>query len=215
MLFSYPFRRPSLRPVLPLRERVQRRLAFADPLDRRSHIASFAIRRFHPHISGLESFGGREVLEIGGSSGINMKRFFAGIRSGYRNVRLEGNPERDPSVIVGDFMDVRGAFDLVISLGVFEIGAIDVDFERMEAGIIRHPAAERAGKLASLVRPGGACVIGTISSPCLFADKDLEAAGFGIAHRESPFYTFMNTESGDLYEAGDRSELLILRKKDG
>ncbi len=213
MRFSYPYTRPYLRPVIPLGERLRRRLAFADAENPASHLSSFAIRRFHPHVSGLESFGGRGVLEIGGSREISTKPFFSGIGSSYRNVRLERNIERDPCVIVGDFMDVDGASELVISLGVFEIGAIDVDFERMEAGIIRHGAVERAEKLSSLTRPGGYCVIGTISSPCFFSDRSLAAAGFEIIHRESPFYSFMNTDSGDVYDPQDRSELLILKKQ--
>lgn len=199
--------------MLALRERMQRRLAFADTDDPSARLGSFAIRRFHPHISGLESFAGREVLEIGGGSGINMKAYFSGIGAGYRNVRLERNRERDPAVIVGDFMDVQGSFDLVISLGVFEPGAIDVDFDRMEAGIIRHGAQERAQKLHSLTRGGGFCVIGTINAPCMLPSRELESAGFSTMMRESPFYTFMNNGSGEAYEPGDRSELLILRKR--
>ncbi len=196
--------------MLSLKERVQRRLAFsgADP---QAHLASFAIRRFHPHIFGLQSLAGREVLEIGGGKEINLKGFFTGIGASYLNVRLEPNRERDPCVITGDFMEMDGSFDLVISLGVFEIGAIDVDFERMEAGIIKSTPAERSAKLASLTAEGGFCVIGTINAPCMLPSRELESAGFSILLRESPFYSFMNAEEG-MYGYDDRSELLILRK---
>jgi hypothetical protein len=200
-------------PILSIRERLWRRSAFSSA-DPDSLLDSFAIRRFHPHVRGLDRFKGRKVLEIGGTPKINMKSFFQGIGAAYTNVRLESNKERDKSVMVGDFMDLSGKFDLVISLGVFEIGAIDVDFERMEAGIIKHSAPERAAKLSALTASGGHCLIGTISSPCFFSDQQLGAAGFRIIHRGSPFYSFMNPDNGDIYGKDDRSELILLEKKE-
>ncbi len=173
---------------------------------------ALAIRRFWSHLYGLESFGGRRILEIGGSASINLEGFFSRHGADYSNVRLEGNPEGNPRVIVGDFMSIRGGYDLVISLGVFERGALDIDRESMIAGPIRHASGEIARKLSSLTAPGGFCVIGTIQSPCFLSDRLIRACGLSVRHRRSPFYTFMHAGNRGLYSDDDRSELLLLEK---
>jgi hypothetical protein len=172
---------------------------------------NFALRRFYPHISGLEGYGGRKVLEIGGTDRVSMERFFTKTGADYLNVRLEKNKTKNPRVIAGDFMDIRGKFDLVISLGVFELGALDINFETSRPAKNSYSLDDRINKLSSLARNGGFVVVGTINAPCLFDDRSVRSAGFTIIHRDSPFYTFMFPDNGGIYAPGDKSELLILR----
>ncbi len=189
---------------------IERHVSLSSSSDPSSVPRLSALRRFWSHLYGLESFGGRKVLEIGGTDEISLESYFAERGSDYTNVRLEG--KRSRRVRVGDFMDVQGEYDLVISLGVFEPGALDIDRESMIAGPIRHAQGEIAQKLSSLTAPGGFCVIGTILSPCSLGDGMLRSCGFRVLSRRSPFYTFMNAGNKGLYAEGDRSELLLLFK---
>jgi hypothetical protein len=207
----YTFSAPSLRPVEGMDKRIRRHMGLAMAgLSGENHMGEFALRRFFPRIYGLEGFGRKKVLEIGGTEEISMRRFFSRIGADYTCVRLEG-PER-PDVIVGDFMDVRGEFDLVISLGVFELGALDIDFANSRSISGNRPLDARIKKLGSLARGGGFVVIGTINAPCLFSDRMLRSAGFALLHREGPFYSFMFPGNKDAYAPDDRSELLVLRR---
>ncbi|MFN7991882.1 MAG: class I SAM-dependent methyltransferase [Candidatus Micrarchaeia archaeon] len=198
-----------------MRRRIERHLQLASAADPSSPLSSFAERRFIPHISGLERLKGKRVLEIGGTDSVSLEAFFRRTGAYYMDSRLESNPAGNPRVVVGDFMDLPGRFDLVISLGVFEIGAIDVDFETLKGKTSPHTFEDRIRKLSDLTTPGGSCVIGTISSPCFFDEKMIRSAGFTQLHRESPFYSFMNPGNPGLYGKDDRSELIILKKKKG
>ncbi len=189
---------------------IGRHVSLTSSTDRSSIARSSALRRFWSHLYGLESFGGRAVLEIGGTDRISLEGYFSGRGADYSNVRLEG--KKGPRTSIGDFMDVHGEFDLVISLGVFEPGALDINRERMAAGPIRRSPSEIARKLSSLTAESGFCVIGTIQSPCLLDDGAIESSGLAIVSRRSPFYSFMNAGNRGLYSEGDRSELLLLFK---
>lgn len=201
-----------LEPVHSVQKKVQRHLHLRTD-DAELSMRSFALRRFYPHVRGLEGFGGKRVLEIGGTDKISLEPFFTDMGADYLNVRLEPARRRDPRVISGDFMDIAGKFDLVISLGVFELGALDIDFESSRPLDKGYTLPDRALKLSSLAGNGASVVIGTINAPCLLDNRMLEKAGFGILHRESPFYTFMFPDNKGLFSDGDRSELLILYKK--
>lgn len=208
---------PGFHPeIIPLGmgKRIARHISFSSGIQgTERHLRSFAARRFCTHLSGLDSFKGKAVLEIGGTDRISMEDFFLNSGADYRNVRLERNTGGDPRVVSGDFMDFAGRFDLVISLGVFELGAIDIDFDASSPLRSAHSLKDRVDKLASLTRKGGYAVIGTINAPCLFGDMMFREAGFGILHRESPFYTFMFAGNRGPYATGDRSELILLRKR--
>ncbi|MEW6722806.1 MAG: hypothetical protein AB1324_06090 [Candidatus Micrarchaeota archaeon] len=202
---------PSISPVSGTGEKIRRHYSLAiSSAGAPSVLGSFAVRRFLPHLRGLEGFSGREVLEIGGTDDISMEGFFRATGARYLNVRLEDNPSGNPNVRVGDFMDVSGKYDLVISLGVFEPGALDIDFARMKdvGGLDR--LDKRAEQLAALTK--GHCVIGTAGAPCVFGPRLLEKCGFTAVLRESPFYSFMNGQGGTAYAPDDRSELIVLRK---
>jgi hypothetical protein len=202
-----------LEPVLGINRRIQRHFGFASVSFSPEHsLASFAPRRFFPHLLGLERFGGKKVLEIGGSHKISMEQFFVETKADYTNVRLESNKTKNPRVLVSDFMDIEGRFDLIITLGVFELGAIDVNFDTLRGSKSRHTIRDRIEKLSKLTAPGGECVIGTISSPCFFDDRSVSLAGFTLIYRQSPFYTFMHGDGADVFEKSDKSELLILHK---
>jgi hypothetical protein len=200
-----PFFPPE--PVLSVPKRIQRHLQLSS-----ISMESFALRRFYPHISGLDQFRGKKVLEIGGTDQISMERFFSDTGADYLNVRLEKNKSKNFRVVVGDFMDSGGIFDLVISLGVFELGAMDINFETSRPVKNDYSLNDRIAKIASLTNSGGSIVIGTINAPCLFDDKMIRSAGFTLIHRESPFYTFMFPDNRDIYAQEDKSELLILKK---
>ncbi len=189
---------------------IRRHVSLSSSPDPSSIARASALRRFWSHLYGLESFGGRKVLEIGGTAQMSLEGYFVKRGADYANVRLEG--KKGGRTTVGDFMDVHGEFDLVISLGVFEPGALDIDRERMAAGPIRHAPSEIARKLSSLTAIGGYLVIGTIQSPCLLDDGTIEASGLAVLSRSSPFYSFMNAGNRGLYSEGDRSELLLLVK---
>jgi hypothetical protein len=197
---------------VPANKRIQRHLRLSSGNPSIS-MKSFALRRFYPHISGLELFFGKKVLEIGGSDRICMEHFFAGTGADYTNVRLEGNKTKNPRVVQGDFMDIEGKFDLVISLGVFELGAIDINFDTSRPLKNSYSMGQRIAKLHTLANEGASVVIGTINAPCLFDDQMLRSAGFSILSRESPFYTFMFPDNPGIYGRDDKSELLILRKR--
>ncbi|HSB47309.1 MAG TPA: hypothetical protein VLD37_04790 [Candidatus Bilamarchaeum sp.] len=198
---------------VPASRRIQRHLSLVTGAPAAA-LKSFALRRFYPFVAGLERFSGRDVLEIGGTDRISLEHFFTSTGARYANVRLERNETKNPRIIEGDFMDVGGKFDLVISLGVFEPGALDIDFSAGKALRSSHTDLERAQKLFSLVNAGGFAVIGTINAPCVFDGALIRRAGFGILSRESPFYTFMFPDNAGIYAKGDRSELIILKKKD-
>lgn len=204
--------RPVLHPI-PIHRRLSLHSGLPPVSDPLKHVSSFAARRFCSHISGLERFSGLRVLEIGGTDRISMEEFFLRNGAEYQNIRLEANPKNNPRVISGDFMGGRGEFDLIISLGVFELGAIDINFETSRPVKNDFSLQDRINKLGSLSLKGGYVVIGTINAPCLFDSKMIRDAGFEIIHRESPFYSFMFAENRDVYAPDDRSELLILRKR--
>jgi hypothetical protein len=212
-IFSNRSLRPFIFPVGSVCRKLQRHSSMASSGGGPERLLrSFAYRRFYPHVIGIESFQGRRVLEIGGTDDISMEQLFSRIGARYLNARLEGNPSGNPRVHVGDFMGLEGRFDLVVSLGVFEAGAIDVNFDTLEAGIIRHTPCERAAKLSALLADGGFCVIGTVNAPCFLGQPALSAAGFTTIARETPFYTFMNAGNDGIYAKGDRSELLVISK---
>ena len=135
------------------------------------------------------------------------------MKSGYLNVRLEADRNRNPRVKVADFMEIGGQFDLIISLGVFELGALDINFESSRPIKSAYSLEDRIKKLNSLSRSGGSVVIGTINAPCLFGNGMIRNAGFELLARESPFYTFMFADNKDIYAPDDRSELLIMKKR--
>lgn len=172
---------------------------------------------FLSHLHGLEGFTGK-VLEIGGTDETNLGQMFRRFRADYTDVRLEPNRTGGRSILSMDFMDLRPpdgiAFDMIISLGVFEEGGIDRNSETstlLESGVGRRSAHERLAKLSSLLSGQGYCVIGTISDQCIFREADIRSAGFLLEHRMAPFNSFMLLQSGP-YLYNDPSELLVLKK---
>ncbi len=167
-----------------------------------------AVSLFHSHLYGLDSLRGKRVLEIGGH-GTSLERYLVRGGSEYLNVRLEEGLPLERRVVAADYMDISGSFDLVISLGVFEDGGIDRNRVTHLPLSVSRTTEERARKLSELT--ADTCVIGTISARCFFSDATIEAAGFRVAHRSGPFYSFMRIMPG--YGPRDPSELLVLQKK--
>ncbi len=189
-------------PVPGLRQKISRHMGLSASIFRDEP----AVLLLHSHLSGLDGLRGRRALEIGGH-GTSLERFLVRSGADYLCARLEEARPHERRVVAGDFMDLAGAFDLVVSLGVFEEGGIDRNRLTYAKLPYSRTMEERAEKLAGLT--ADTCVIGTISAPCFFTDAALEAAGFAVAHRSGPFHSFMPAG----YSPDDKSELLILLKK--
>ncbi len=207
----------TLPPVTDLEERTRRFIeAWRFPVT--EAITAFATQKFYAHLAGLEQFAGKRVLEIGGTDVHNLADYFMRMGAQYETVRLE--PAEGKSYVRQmNFMDlpISQPNDLVISLGVFEVGAMDHDFDGGNRQNRRTTNSERLAKLYELTAKNGFNVIGTMSDPCMFSNAEISNAGFEIRHRRSPFYC----GSGDYSSAQslihqlepiDRSELLILKK---
>ena len=189
---------------LELVESIEERLVRKES-QRGSH--SYVQKLFHAFIRDLENTHGKRVLEIGAFEDQHLAHYFASVGAEYHGICL--NPGDIPRTREGNFMNLEGeVFDVVISSGVFEEYAID----RWERGG-RHPSwkkhtnDERLAKLYSLLRPNGWNVIGTISDPCIFSNREIEENGFDLKFRINSFY---GTEMGRRSFSG--SELLIMRR---
>jgi hypothetical protein len=200
-------------PIVDDREKRQRFLSMT--LGYWSDYRHISSRLFHSHLRGLDAVKGR-VLEIGGTDAINLEPYFRKKRApiNYTDVRLERDSRNSRNILSMDFMDIpdgAGKFDMIISMGVFEHGAIDIvqrSFQRLNKAWTE---AERLEKLHGLLSEGGTCVIGTISDPCMFSSPKIMAAGFNLVHKKRQFYSFM-TLYPELYSANDSSELLVMQK---
>lgn len=201
----------DIRPVLELEERVARARHFK-AVYRDKGIETIPLRKFLAHLTGLEQLVGKRVLEIGGTDRMHMASYFFSIGAMYQCVRLEGNPQAHPWVLsVRDFRDIprNEHYDCIISLGVFEMAAIDRSTNGDDYRGFFDDSMASLRRLFDLTNKEGVNLIGTISHPCMFSDAEIAAAGFCLQHREKPFYSL----SGKGYaEHGKNSELVILRK---
>jgi hypothetical protein len=165
-------------------------------------------RRMIGHISGLEGFAHKRVLEIGGESREDMASYFLSIGADYKNVCINVGGKPRPYDIVKDVMDLETEipFDLIISLGVFEKGGI--------IGTTGSNAVANLNMLKhlyKLTQSGGYQVIATVSDPCMFSDSEIERSRFKLqGERLNPFYLVYPS----LDWSDDPSELLILRKQE-
>ena len=161
---------------------------------------------------------GKRVLEIGGTDTHNLADYCMRIGAHYETVRLEP-AEGKPFVRRMNFMDLLAdqPYDLVISLGVFEVGAIDHDVDGGNRQNQYTPNFKRLTKLYELTVENGFNVIGTMSDPCLFSNAEIVEAGFEIRYRGGSFYCgsrdYSSFHSSVVQvDPIDHSELLILKK---
>jgi hypothetical protein len=201
--------KPLVEPITDLNERVFRRIGLMGTAFSSAHRFP-GVNLLHPHMKFPERLQDRQVLEIGGVEN-DLRQYFRSLGASYLNVRLEKG--QMPSTQVGDFMGIHGMFDVIVSLGVFEEGGIDRHrMTGMRLGTKRTDR-ERLAKLSSLLKSGGACIIGTISHPCLFRDVDIRAEGLETVHRQGPFYSFLFLDLDKRpYDPADKSELLLLSR---
>ncbi len=201
--------KPLVEPIIELNERIFRRIGLSGTPFASAHRFP-GVNLLHPHVKFPERLANRQVLEIGGVEN-DLRQYLRSLGASYLNVRLEKGEMQ--STQVADFMDVHGMFDVIVSLGVFEEGGIDRHrMTGLKLGTKRTDR-ERLAKLASLLKSGGTCIIGTISHPCLFRDVDISAEGFGTMHRQGPFYSFLFLDLDKRpYDPADKSELLLLSR---
>ena len=140
------------------------------------------------------------------------------IKAQYETVRLEP-ADGKPFVRQMNFMDLPAdqPYDLVISLGVFEVGAIDHDVDGGNRQNRYTSNFKRLSKLYELTTENGFNVIGTMSDPCTFGSDEIAEAGFEIQYRHDPFYCGSRDYSSfhsSVVQVNpiDHSELLILKK---
>ncbi len=170
---------------------------------------------FLAHLTGLDSFRGKRVLEIGGRDDNNLQGLFLRIGASYTMVTLDVST--NPRVFSRtDFTDLPcdKPYDLVISAGVFEGPGIAEPFSRGER-FPRKSNQEYLEKLAKLTTDGGYLVIGTMTDPCLFSDEYLETVGFRVEFRERPFYWLGRDgyKSGRTSIRGDTTDELIVARR--
>ncbi len=199
----------DIHPVLRLEERLERARHFSAV-----HGSSepYSLCQFLAHVTGLEEAAGKRVLEIGGTDRQNMAAYFLGMGAMYQCVRLEENPLGHPWVLPNrDFRDLPTTepYDLVISCGVFEIAAINRSQDGNDFRSIYDSNERDLRKLFALTKAGGFNIIGTVSDPCMFSTVEMNAAGFAVCHRGSPFYSLLVPDG---YMAIDESELVILQR---
>jgi hypothetical protein len=195
-----------IEPVTSLDEKIER-------LKRNKSVLpqSFIPNMFLAHLKGLENFAGKKVLEIGGREKLNLASFFSNQNTDYTNIRLEGNSSEPNQVIVGNFMNYPlDNYDLIISSGVFEPGAID----KMAGVIFRDqlplPNDYYLARLNTLTNPGGLNIHATSSDNCIFSNKEINRSGFGLQYRNGPFFNFYSEKLA----YGDFSELVVMRKSE-
>lgn len=207
----------TILPVTDLEERTKRSIeAWGFPVN--EAFIAFATQKFYAHLRGLERFAGKRVLEIGGTEAHNLADYFGRIGAYYEQVGLEPTNGRSYARQM-NFIDlpVGQPYDLVISLGVFEVGAIDHDVDSGNRQNRRTNNSERLAKLHELTAKSGFNVIGTISDPCMFSNDEITRAGFKLQYRRGPFYCGSRDYSSFhssvvMVESIDRSELLLLLK---
>ena len=196
-----------IKPVRDLAEKIER-------FDRRNRLfpSPLSPQLFLAHLKGLKQFAGKKVLEIGGSHHYNMDDFFLELGTDYTNIKLE-KEDSDPDYIVQEnFMDhPLEKYDLIISSGVFEVGALD----KVAGTLLRrndlHPNQQYLRRLHFLTNPGGMNIHATSTDTCLFTDDEIEEAGFELQYRRGPF--FSPRKQGPSYFIGN-SELLVMRKRE-
>ena len=174
------------------------------------------------HVLGLEQFFGKNILEIGGTNLNNLANYFIGIGADYEQVRLEPNDTNQHYIKQINFMDLNpeNLYDLIISIGVFEKGAIDKALdEKLRNKFVKPEITnkDRLKKLCELTKEGGYNIIGTISDPCMFNDEEIAQSGFQKKYRSSPFYLVgINTPESSIADVNlkieNESELLIIQK---
>lgn len=204
-------------PITDLEERTKRSFeAWKFPVN--EAFTAFATQKFYAHLLGLEQFAGKRVLEIGGTEAHNLADYFMRLGANYEMVGLESTDGKRYARQI-NFMDlvVDQPYDLVISLGVFEVGAIDHDVDGGNRQNRQTTNSERLAKLHELTAQDGFDVIGTISDPCMFSNDDIARAGFKLLHRHGPFYCgsrdYSSFYSSQVQvEPIDKSELLLLQK---
>ena len=191
--------------LLPLEERKKRFLSRGNKFD-------FVSDLFLAHLGGLEQSAGKKVLEIGGTDDQNLHDFFSSVGADYSNVRLEQNPLALLYVLPQrDFFHLPEsiAYDLIVSLGVFERYAHGHDKQMRNYGCKR-TNREYLEKLWRLTNPSGTNIIGTISDPCLFSNEEIREAGFRLTIRQRPFYAF---DSAGYSSFDQDSELVVMVKE--
>jgi len=165
---------------------------------------------FFAHLKGIEQFASGKVLEIGGSTHFNMGGFFLELGADYTNIRLERSDA--DHVIQGHFMHYPlNNYDLIISSGVFEEGALDRIIGRFFRDGELLPNKYYLAKLATLTNPGGLNIHATTSARCLFSNEEIEEAGFDLEYRGGPFFGFWDY---NITDSSKTSELVVMRKKE-
>src|SRR3989338_4156107 len=166
------------------------------------------------HLNGLDTFGAKRVLEIGGRDEDynRLSDFFFRTGAQYETVSLDSDLSDQPYRCRINFMYLpcEEQYDLIISIGVFEGYGIDSNF-RGYGHLDPFTNSSRLEQLANLTQPGGFHIIGTIGGPCIFTNKELaKNKRFEVLHRIKPFYN--RNERGDAEEIYASSELVVLRK---
>ncbi len=160
----------------------------------------------YSNIVGIEQIPYKRVLEIGPRDPETFEGCFVGAE--YEAVGFDVLDDPSKGMFRGNFMHLkRPSYGLIISCGIFEVGALDREgltprrFEKSE-----NPA--RLKKLYDLTKPGGYNIIGTVSEPCIFSDDEITRAGFSQCFRKNQFY---GTEKRR-FEGYFKSELIVFRR---